>query len=121
MAIESDVTVAAGESVYVKSNAHVALSKADANATKRCRGLAVAGVSPSFAATVRTHGTLELADWTASTGGATLTPNLPYYVSTATAGAITSTAPTSSGYVTRIGTALSTTKMDVNPEPPIKL
>lgn len=117
---EAVVTLVAGEAVYVNGTAKADKSKADAGGTKRCRGLVSTGAAAGFAATIRSHGSLTLADWTAIAGSATLTPNAPYYVSAATAGAITSTPPTS-GWITRVGTALSTTVLDVNPEPPIKL
>lgn len=117
---EAVVTLVAGEAVYVTATNKADKSKADAAGTRRCRGLVSIGAAAGFAATIRSHGSLALADWTAIAGTATLTPNAPYYVSTATAGAITSTPP-ASGWISRVGTAISTTTLDINPEPPIKL
>jgi hypothetical protein len=51
---------------------------------------------------------------TGQVGG--LTPNSTYYLSAATAGALTTTAPSTAGqFVYRVGKAISTTQMDIDP------
>lgn len=118
---EADETLVPGEVVYITALGKAAKARADAVGTRRASGVVEVGAAAGFPATIRTHGTVTLADWTAITGSATLTPNASYYLSTSTAGNMTTTAPTTTGWVTRVGTAISANDLDVNPEPPIKL
>lgn len=117
---EADETLVPGEVVYITALGKAAKARANADGTKRAVGIVEVGAAAGFPATIRTHGTITLADWTAITGSATLTPNASYYLSAATAGDMGTAAP-SSGWVTRVGTAISANDFDVNPEPPIKL
>ena len=64
-------------------------------------------------------GPVTLADWTALTGAAALSPGLPYFLNTA--GNLTSTVPSSPRCLTAVGIAVSTTTLVVNPEQPIQL
>lgn len=120
---ETDDALVPGTPVYVKANGHLADAQADALPQARARGLAITTTAPTFAADVRTQGVVELTtgEWdvvTGDTGG--LVPAANYYVDQAAAGMMTQTPPTT-GVVTRVGAALSTTILDVNPEPPMKL
>ena len=122
-AAETDDALVPGPPVYVKANGHVAEAQADALPQARVRGLSLTTTGPTFAADVQTQGSLELTtgEWDAVTGDAGgLVPAENYYVDPASAGMMTTTPP-STGVVTRIGAALSTTILDVNPEPPMKL
>jgi hypothetical protein len=56
------------------------------------------------------------------TGLTSLTPGAAYYLSGATAGAVTATAPTTSGYLSQeVGIALSTTELNFEEQQPITL
>lgn len=95
----------------------VNLAKADSINTAYCVGLAARGA----AAGDRVHTqygdllTLTTAEWDAVTGGSGgLTPGSPYYVSAATAGHLTTSAPGSGGqFVVPVGIATSPTTMRV--------
>jgi len=51
-----------------------------------------------------------------------LSPGAFYFLSAASAGAVTATAPTTAGqFVTRVGEAGAATQLAVRPEPPIQL
>ena len=63
---------------------------------------------------------MKRTDWTPVAGTAALTPGLPYFLSVATAGRITTTAPSAPGeYVVLVGRALSATELDVDIEPSV--
>lgn len=96
--------------------------KADASAAGyECVGLVAASTAPTFSADVLTTGELTLPDWTAATGGATLAPNAPYYLS-ATPGQITATPPTTAGHrVQQVGVAVSPTTLSIQILQPILL
>jgi hypothetical protein len=56
------------------------------------------------------------------TGLTSLTPGAAYYLSGATAGAIVSTAPSTSGYLSQeVGVALSATELNFEEQQPITL
>lgn len=104
------------------------VKKAQANALGTCDVLGmVKDISAAAAASVsnQTDGQISATtdQWdavTGQTGG--LTPGAVYFLSAATAGRMTVTAPTTSGqYVLRIGKALSTTLFDLNIGQPIGL
>ena len=86
------------------------IMRADADDLTRCAvGLARIGAVIAGTVTGQTSGLLSLSDWSAVTGTTTLTPQAVYYVS-ATAGMLTTTAPTGSGKgVQVVGKALTTT------------
>jgi hypothetical protein len=78
-----------------------------------------------FAGNVQTDGVLTAAavQWQAiTTGGAGLTVGSVFYLDPTTPGNITSTVPSTSGqYVVTIGTALSTTQLDIQIQPSVLL
>ena len=108
-----------GQAAVVTGSNSFVLGRADASGTKNVVGL-VRSTSIAAAATgsVQTDGVLvaTLAQWNAITGQTSgLTPGANYFLSPTTAGNITPTAPTASGqYLIKVGTALSTTAMDIN-------
>ncbi len=83
-------------------------------------GFALTAAEPAFSVGYLTEGKLQLVDWSAVAGTASLTPGSAYYLDAVTAGRITSAAPTT-GYVVRLGRATSATILDIEIEPPIKL
>jgi len=115
-----------GNVVYNKTDGDVDLARANAQGTVQVLGLVRdASIAAAAAGNIQTDGilTATTGEWDAVTGGSGgLSPGVPYYVSAATAGLITSTAPSSAGqYVVRIGLASSATSLDISVEPPIKL
>ena len=88
--------------------------KADASNGRRAVGFVLSAVTSPNNATVYLDGTI--------TGLTGLTPGAAYYLSGATAGAATATAPTTSGYISQeIGIALSATEINFEEQQPITL
>ncbi len=106
--------------VYVKTSGDIDLARANASTTRRVLGLVkdAAGIATSAAGSIQTDGvmTATTGQWdavTGETGG--LTEGAVYYLSAATAGKLTTTAPsTATQYVVPVGLALSTTEMDIS-------
>lgn len=119
---QTDANVSAGQAVYVKNTGHVGLAQANALSTAQVAGIATAAASATFAATFADTWGVTLTDWTASTGSSTLTLGATYYLDPATAGGLTTTAPTTSGQaVTRVGVALTTLTLLLDIQAPIGL
>lgn len=115
-------TTAKGMAVYVDGANTVDLAQADAEATALVIGLAVEAITAGGTGDYLTEGQIEQSDWTAVTGSATLSPGATYYLSTSVAGGLTTTPPTADGdIVVRVGTALSTTEMDIEIAQPVLL
>jgi hypothetical protein len=118
----SSITIC--QAVYVSDANEVGLGKADAAGTAKLLGLVQAtSIEAAASGSIQTDGILSATtgQWdavTGETGG--LTANSTYYLSAATGGDLTSTPP-STGYVVRVGLAISTTEMDISIENPIKL
>ncbi len=118
--------VVIGTPVYIDANDGFKKAKADAAPPAKVCGLAT-GTSTAAGATTpaRSSGsmTATTGQWDAvagTTGG--LTANTIYYLSAATAGIITATAPTTVGqYVGPVGVGLSTTELLIRPQLPILL
>lgn len=103
-----------GEVFYIFGADSVKKAKADAAATAAAYYFAAAAISAGSTGTFQSDGVL---------GGLTgLTAGATYYLSAATAGAITVTAPSVVGqYVVRLGKALSTTEFQIRIEREILL
>lgn len=115
-----------GQAVYQKSNGNVDLARGNAQGTVQVLGLVRdASIAAAGSGIIQTDGVLSATtgQWDAVTGGTGgLTAGSVYYLSAATAGRITATAPTAVGeFVIRLGKALSTTEFEISVEPPIKL
>jgi hypothetical protein len=115
-----------GAPVYMKADGNVDLAKADAQATADVLGLVKdASIAAAASGNVLLDGVLTSTtdQWDAvagTTGG--LTPGAVYFLSAATAGLLTATAPSTAGqFVVRVGKALSATKLDLTLMAPIKL
>lgn len=103
-----------GDIVYCDAADGVKKAKADASTTAKALAVATATISNGATGVYQTGGTLA--------GLSGLTAGAVYYLSAATAGAMTTTAPSTLGqYVTRLGTATSTTELLIEIEPPILL
>lgn len=103
--------VSAGDMVYISAAGLV--FKADASAAaKAAMGFVIAGFLISTSATVYFD--------ESNTGVTGLTVGSKYYLSGSTPGAVTTTAPTTSGYIVQeIGFATATTSLHVNLQSPI--
>ena len=112
-----------GQPVYIQGANTVDLALADAKATSGVIGLVSdASIDSSAVGTILTDGILTSTDWTAVVGAATLTVGSVYFLSDVAAGTLTTTAPTTTGsFVTRVGTAISTTTLEVTISRPISL
>lgn len=115
-----------GTPVYASANDSVDKAKADAVGTVNVIGL-VAETSIAAAGTggIQMDGVLTATtgqwDTVAGTSGG-LTKDVIYYLSAATSGILTSTAPSVAGqYVKEIGIAISTTELRINIKNRIKL
>jgi hypothetical protein len=118
-------TIAICFAVYTKSDGTVDLAKADVLGTTETLGLVedVAGIAHLASGKILVDGVLTATDdqWKAVQDvSASLVPGAVYFLSAATAGKIAATAPTT-GFVQRIGRAISTTRMDLKIMAPIKL
>ena len=97
--------VALGEVVYADGAGTFDLAKADAAATTQGRGIVTVAAGIGDTATAQVSGVVTSATWT-------LTTDSIYYLSPATPGAITATAPTTvSQFVLPIGVAVSATQL----------
>ncbi len=112
-----------GQPVYIQGANTVDLALADAKATSGVIGLVLdASIDSSVVGTILTDGILTSTDWTAVVGAATLTVGSVYFLSDTVAGTLTTTATTTAGsFVTRVGTAISTTTLEVTISRPIGL
>lgn len=117
------VAITIGQPVYIQGANTVDLALADAKATSGVIGLVLdASIDSSVVGTILTDGILTSTDWTAVVGEATLTVGSVYFLSDVDAGMLTTTAPTTTGsFVTRVGTAISTTTLEVTISRPISL
>jgi hypothetical protein len=113
-----------GMVVYLSAADNVDIAKANAIGTiKPIAGLVNdASIAASASGYIVTDGPLTVSDWTAVVGGTTLTAGAEYFVSAATAGKLTATAPSASGnIVQKIGYAINTTTMMVRIGQPLTL
>lgn len=103
-----------GEVAYIFAASAVKKARADALGTMEGFYLAAAGIASAAVGAFQSSGVLA--------GLSGLTAGATYYLSAATAGAMTTTAPTATGqYVVRLGKALSTTEFEIRIERPILL
>lgn len=118
--------VVIGTAAYIYGAGQIKKAKADAVGTSEVLGLVKsASIDADAAGFVQTNGVLAAttAQWdavTGETGG--LTAGAWYYLSKTAGGNLTQTAPSATGeFVVKVGRALSTTEMVINPEPAIAL
>jgi hypothetical protein len=112
-------SIVVGTIVYNDAADGVKKAKADASGTKSAVGLvASASIAAGASGSIQTDGVISLttAQWDAvfgTTGG--LAFGARYFLSAATAGLGTATAPSTVGqYVVEVGQALSTTELKIN-------
>lgn len=110
--LEAEGTVAAGQPVYITAGGLLALAQADAAPRFNVIGLCAIGAAAGFAAAYSTDGSVSLSDWTAITGTAQLTAGQEYYLS-ADAPGMLSSSPPPTGHVVSVGTAISSSELDI--------
>lgn len=112
-----------GQAVYISAANTVEAALADNVTTSGVVGLvADASIADGANGYILTDGTLESTDWTDVIGATTLTAGSVYFLSDTVAGELTTTVPTAPGsFVTRVGTAINTTTLEVTISRPIKL
>ena len=120
----SGATMVKCQPVYSPLNGSMNLARANTAAASNVVGLLTStSVADTVAGKVMTYGVLTAttAQWDAVTGGSGgLTVNTIYYLSTSTAGMLTSTVPTTN-YLVPVGLALSTTEFKIFSNEVIKL
>ena len=110
-----------GMAVYPSSTGKFKQAKADATGTKDVIGLCrAASIAAGLSGDIQLDGPLSVADWTSIIGAATLTTGSIYYLSGATKGLLTATAPVT-GWVVEVGIALSTLILQIKIRQPVKL
>ena len=107
--------ITVGQAVYISGSDTVKKAKADASGTSDVTGFVVdTTIASSASGSIQTGGTL--------TGLSGLTAGSRYYLSAATAGAITTTPPSGSGqFIVPVGFAVNTTDILIEFEPSIQL
>ena len=117
------VALTIGQAVYISAANTVEAALADNVTTSGVVGLvADASIADGANGYILTDGTLVSTDWAAVVGTTTLTPGSVYFLSDTAAGELTTTVPTAPGsFVTRVGTAINTTTLEVTISRPIKL
>lgn len=120
------VSAPIGSPVYISAAASFQLARANALGTVEVFGLVRdPAIAAAAVGNVQTDGGLvaTTAEWdliTGQTGG--LTPGAIYFLSSATAGKLTTTAPSASGeFVLRVGQASSTTSLEISKYQSIQL
>lgn len=106
-------TVLVGQPVYVSGNNTINLGDASSINTSNVVGLVSVGASANGTSTVLTEGSVNQADWSNVISTSLLTPGATYFLSV-TSGKMSTTPPTGNGEsVVTLGTALTTTKFDI--------
>lgn len=123
--LQATSTTVAGQAVYPDGAGTVDLNRANATGTCKAVGVATEDIASSASGQIQTNGivTLTTGQWDAVTGDSGgLTPGAYYFSSAATAGMLTTTAPTTVGQlVQKIGQAISTVSMNISISDPILL
>lgn len=120
---QSGATIEKFKLVYKTATSdQIAKANANSGTTFRAIGFASAAISNTASGTIVVNGVVTgtTGEWdavTGQTGG--LTPGSAYFLSNTTAGNCTTTAPTS-GYLCRVGVAVSTTQMLINLGEPVQ-
>ena len=112
------VDLVAGDVVSTTALNTLDLASSTSVGTADVSGIVTTGALAGFSATVGALGILELADWTHITGSAALTPGQDYFLSP-TPGKLQLVGP-ASGWLTVVGRSITTQKLAITPEVPIK-
>lgn len=113
--------------VYVNDADGVMLARANNDSTRKVLGLAKAAINAAASGSIQVNGIISgtAGEWDAVVAESIpsgLTPNTDYFLSSSTAGLLTSTAPTGAGnWVVKVIRALSATEAMILDHPGIKL
>lgn len=103
-----------GQALYLLPSGQADLAQANTLTTGAIVGFAASSVAVGVAVPYFTEGVLELPDWSLVAGSQFLSPGRAYFLSPDQPGQITVNAPTETGcVVVRVGTALSSTALDI--------
>ena len=122
--LEAADNINPGLALYITSSGKVTKALANAASTSFVAGLSLVTINQGGACQYRMEGLVELTDWTDATenSASILSAGSFYYVSSTDPGKITNTAPSGAGnFVVQVGFAQSTTKLNLQIQPPIKL
>ena len=112
--IAASENLAAGDFVNIHDATGAKVRKADASNGRRADGFVLAAVTSGASGTVYFEGS--------NTAVIGLTPGVTYYLSGATAGAATATAPSTAGHIVQeVGRARLATALSFEPEQPVTL
>jgi len=111
--VTANETVLVGQPIYISGNNTINLASATDTTTAQSVGLVVIGATAGSTANILTEGSVNQADWTNVIGTTLLTPGSVYFLSTS-AGQMVTAPPTGDGEtVVTMGTAITTTKFDI--------
>jgi len=115
-------TIDAGMACAVHSSGTGVVKASAADNTKIAIGLMRATTADTVSGNVQIEGLFTLSDWTSVIGASTLAAKTTYFLDPLTAGKLTATVPTTTGQTVQIvGTAVSTTTLDLDVGVPILL
>lgn len=120
---DGTITILTGAIVYISAANAVKYAKADLAATKDAIAMCLGDIIATELGIVQVNGLLTLTteQWDLATGDVGgLVPGSVYFLSAATRGRITNIPPIT-GYVVKIGTAISTIDFEISIGTPIKL
>ena len=118
----ADSIISMGQPVYLKTNGHIDLARADAVGTSKVTGLLLEAVVPTFIGSYSKDGSVTMDDWNEVIGLTYLVTGSVYYLDPDTPGKLTSISPTSVGqWVCPIGQAVTTTTLAMEISPRILL
>ena len=119
---EAAEDVLAGQPVYLDNDGKIRLAQASSALSSRVVGFAKDAALATFLCTFVSDSQVVLGDWTSVVGATTLQKGKTYYLSPLSAGEITDIPPSTEGtYVVKVGTAMTTTKLDIEIQPSILL
>jgi hypothetical protein len=102
-----------GQPVAIHSSGVGVVLASAANNSKNAIGLATEDIAPTFSGVILVDGPLTLADWTNVIGSVTLATKATYWLS-ATAGLLTTSAPTTIGQIDQVvGKSVSTDTLEI--------
>lgn len=111
----TDDALVPGQAVYVKGSGNLGLG--DDTLPNGSVGLSLTTTAATFSATIQTGGIVVVTDWTAIIGSVSLTRGATYFLGSL--GGMTTVPPTS-GYLVRMGSALSLTQFRVGDPAPVR-
>ena len=122
--LSANSSINPGMALYINNSGKVDKAIANSSSPSIVAGLSTSEASIDGGCQYKMEGLLELTDWTDAieNGSSVLSPGSFYYLSSSNAGKITPSPPSGAGnFVVQVGFAQSTTKLNLQIQPPIKL